>query len=115
MLLRLHSRLLRYHAPALSRIFRAIERGHVRRVSIEIRTRDPKLLLMCIDPLPQLLGRGVSLRTVLALDAHEIGRKPVAVPAAPAPAMVGAVARSLVVAAIDCRKSSRNALVMPGM
>ena len=81
-LLRLHFRLLRYHAPALSRVFHAVERGHVRRVSIEIRTRDPKLLLMRIDPLPQLLGRGVSLRTVLAFDAHEIGRKPVAVPAA---------------------------------
>src|SRR5436309_6432103 len=47
-LLRLHFRLLRYHAPALSRIFRAIERRHVRWVSIEIRTRDPKLLLMRI-------------------------------------------------------------------
>ena len=87
-LLRLHFRLLRYHAPALSRIFRAIERRHVRWVSIEIRTRDPKLLLMRIDPLPQLLGRGVSLRTVLAFDAHEIGRKAVAVSAAPAPAMI---------------------------
>src|SRR6476646_2675702 len=97
-LLRLHSRLLRYHAPALSRIFRAVERGHVRRVSIEIRTRDPKLLLMRVNPLPQLLGGGVALRTVRAFDAHEIGRKPVAVPAAPAPAMVGAVARSLVAA-----------------
>ncbi|HEX3181130.1 MAG TPA: hypothetical protein VHR44_07735, partial [Beijerinckiaceae bacterium] len=53
---RLNFRVLRYHAPALSRIFRAVERGHVRRVSIEIRTPDPKLLLMGIDPLPQLLG-----------------------------------------------------------
>src|SRR5829696_8952836 len=86
-LLRLHFLLLRYHAPALSRIFRAIERRHVRRVSIEIRARDPKLLLMRIDPLPQLLGRCVPLRAVFAFDAHEIGRKPVAVPAAAAPAM----------------------------
>jgi|tagenome__1003787_1003787.scaffolds.fasta_scaffold20948203_2 hypothetical protein len=53
--------LLRYHAPALSCILRAIQRRHMRRVSIEIRTGDPKLLLMRIDPLPQLLGRGVSL------------------------------------------------------
>src|SRR4051812_9239827 len=45
-LLRLHLRRLRYRTPALSRIFRAIERRHVRRVSIEIRTRDPKFLLM---------------------------------------------------------------------
>src|SRR5829696_6514523 len=61
-LLRLHFPLLRYQAPALSRIFRAIERRHVRRVSIEIRARDLKLFLMRIDPLPQLLGRCVPLR-----------------------------------------------------
>ena len=60
----------------------------MRRVSIEIRASDPKLVLMRIDPLPQLWGRGESLRTVLALDAHEIGRKPVTVAAAPAPAVV---------------------------
>jgi hypothetical protein len=53
---------------------------------------------MRIDPLQQLLGRGVPLRTVLAFDTHKIGRKRVAIPATPAPAMVGAVARSLVVA-----------------
>jgi len=36
---------------------------------------------VCIDPLPQLFACGGSLHTALALDAHDIGRKPVAITA----------------------------------
>ena len=80
---------LSHNRPAtLGGIFLAIDRRDMRGVSIEIRAPDPKLLLVRIDPLPQLFARGESLHTGLALDAHEIDGKPVAVAAAAAPAMV---------------------------
>jgi hypothetical protein len=87
-ILGLRSRLLRNCASALSGIFRAIKWSHVRRVSIEIRSPDTKFLFVRINPLPQLLARDVSLKPRAALNAHEIGRKPVTVAASPAPAMV---------------------------
>src|SRR5580765_7795944 len=70
----------------------------MRRISIKVGAGDPKFLLARIDPLPQFYGRGESLQTGLALDAHEISRKPVAVAAAAAAAMIRAIARSLVAA-----------------
>jgi len=59
----------------------------MRRVAIKVRAPDPELLLARIDPFPQLFARGESRQTGLALEAHEIGRKPVAVTAAAAAAM----------------------------
>jgi hypothetical protein len=47
---------LRYHASALSRIFRAIERRHMQRVSIEIRASDPKLVLLRTESTSTALG-----------------------------------------------------------
>ena len=79
---------LRNRAHALSGIFRAIERRHVRRVAIEIRAPDPKLFFVRIDPLPQLLARGISLKSVVPFDAYEIGRKTAAVAAAATSAMI---------------------------
>src|SRR5262245_63466889 len=67
----------------------------MRWILVEIRTADPKLFFVRIDPLPQEVTPRVSLRTCLALDAHEIGRKPMAIATAAAPAMVRAVRRSL--------------------
>src|SRR3954466_14867514 len=68
----------------LGDIFLAIDRPDMRGVSIAIGASDPKLLLVRIDPLPQLYADGESLQTGLALDAHEIDGKPVAVAAAAA-------------------------------
>src|SRR5205085_6203123 len=64
-----------------------IDRPDMRRVSIEVRAPDPKFSLARIDPLPQLDGRGEARQTGFALDADEIGRKPVAVAAAAAAAV----------------------------
>jgi hypothetical protein len=49
---------LRYHASVLiiSRIFRAIERRHMQRVSIEIRASDPKLVLLRTESTSTALG-----------------------------------------------------------
>src|SRR3954451_6814759 len=68
-------------SPALGGKLFAIDRSDMRRVSIEVRAPDPKFSLARIDPLPQLYGRGEARQTGFALDAHEIGRKPVAVAA----------------------------------
>jgi hypothetical protein len=75
LIVRSQFRLLHRSPAALVGIFPAIDRRDMRRVSIEIRTSDPKFLLVRIDPLPQLFARGVSLRTVLALNAHDVGGK----------------------------------------
>jgi hypothetical protein len=45
---------LRIRPAALTGIFLAVDRPDMRRVAIEIRSPDPKLLLVRIDPLPQL-------------------------------------------------------------
>ena len=60
----------------LGDIFLAIDRPDMRGVSIAIGASDPKLLLVRIDPLPQLFADRESLQTGLALDAHEIDGKP---------------------------------------
>src|SRR5262245_65785658 len=70
----------------------------MRGVAIEVGAPDPELLLVRIDPLPQHLADGESLQTGLALDAHKIDGKPVAVAPAAAAAMERAVARRLVAA-----------------
>ena len=72
---------------ALGRIFLAIDRRDMRRISIKIWPADPKLRLVRIDPLPQLFACGESLQAGLPLDAHEIDGKPVAIAAAAAPAV----------------------------
>src|SRR6516164_2521332 len=74
-------------AAAFGRIFLAIDRPDMWRISIEIWPADPKLLLVRIDPLPQHFACGESLQTGLTLDAHEIDGKPVAIAAAAAPAV----------------------------
>src|SRR6516225_4134756 len=68
----------------------------MRRILVKIWSANPKFFFVRVDPLPQDFTPRPSLRTCLALDAHEVGRKPMAVAAATAPAMVRAVRRSLV-------------------
>src|SRR5262245_14456170 len=70
----------------------------MRWIPVEIRTADPNLLFVRIDPLPQDFTRRTSLCTCLALHAHKISCKPIAIATAAAPAMVRAVRRSLVAA-----------------
>src|SRR5262245_29170438 len=68
----------------------------MRRVAAEVRPSDLELLLVNIDPLPQLFRGAVALPAGIAPDAHQIDGKPMAIAAAAAAAMIGAVARSLV-------------------
>ena len=70
----------------VSGIFFAVDWRHVRRISIKIRSPDSKFLPVCIDPFPEVFTGSPSLVPCLALDAHDIGRKPVAIAAAQAPA-----------------------------
>src|ERR1043165_848891 len=77
----------RLRAAPLGGILLAIDRSDMRRIPIKIRAPDPEVLLVRIDPFPKLFARGETLQTGLALDAHEIGRKSMAVAAAAAPAM----------------------------
>src|SRR5439155_18997585 len=76
-------------------IFLAVDRGHVRRVFIQIGPPDSELLAVGVDPLPQFFARGPAFGTVRALDAHEVGRKPAPVAAAQGPAVIRAVACGL--------------------
>src|ERR1700731_4146026 len=77
--------------PAFVGILLPIDRPDMRRVSIQVGARDPELLAVGVDPLPQNFARDPALRAGLAFRAHDISGKPVAIAAAAAPAMVGAV------------------------
>src|SRR5262245_1498635 len=70
----------------------------MRWILVEIRPPDPKLFLVCIDPLPQNVASRASFRACPALHVHEIDRKPMSVATAAASAMIRAVGRSLVAA-----------------
>src|SRR4051812_27457912 len=66
---------------ALIGIFFAVDRRNVRSIFIEIGPSDPIFLAVRVDPIPQDFVRDQSLRSRLALDAHELkkssaGRKP---------------------------------------
>src|ERR1700751_6071462 len=77
----------------MSGIFLAVDRCHMRRIPIKIRSPDSKLLPVCIDPFPEVFTGTISLVPCLDLDAHDVGRESVAVAAARAPAMVRPVSR----------------------
>jgi hypothetical protein len=93
--LHIRSRVLSFRPAAVSGIFFAVDRCQMRRIFIEIRSPDSKLLPVCIDPFPEAFSRNPSLHPCRAFDAHDIGRKPVAIAAAEAPAMVRPVGRRL--------------------
>ena len=67
----------------------------MRRIFIEIRPPDSKLPLVVVEPLPEVFSGNQSLRPRPAFDAHDIGRKAVAIAAAETPAMVRPVSRRL--------------------
>jgi hypothetical protein len=78
----------RLRGAAFIGIFFAVKRRNMRWILVEIRACDPKLFFVRVGPLPQDFTRRASLRTCLALHAHGIGRKPMAIATAAAPAMV---------------------------
>src|SRR3984893_4176592 len=94
-LLHIRSGLLSFRPAAVSSIFFTVDRGHMRRILIEIGSPDSKLLPACIDPFPEAFSGNPSLGPCCAFDAHDIGRKTMAVAAAEAPAMVRPVSRRL--------------------
>jgi hypothetical protein len=87
-LLHIRSRVLSFRLAAVSGIFLAVDRCHMRWISIEIGSSDSKLLPVCIDPFPEDFSGSPSLCPCGAFDAHDIGGKPVAVAAAEAPAVI---------------------------
>ena len=60
-------------------IFLSVDWSDVRRISIEIGPPDAEFLPMGIDPLPERFGGGAPQCSRVALDAHNIGRKAVAI------------------------------------
>src|SRR5438046_1663046 len=80
-LLDIRFRVLSFLAAARD-IFLAVDRCHMRRISIEIRSPDSKLLAVSIDPFPQVFSGNQPLCLGRASDAHDIGRKPVTIAAA---------------------------------
>src|SRR3954452_21802972 len=87
-LLHIRGRVLSFCPAAVSCIFLAIDRRHMRRIFNKIGSADPKVLPVCIDPFPQILNGDPSLRLCPALDAEDVGRKSLALAAAKASAMV---------------------------
>ena len=82
--------------PAVVRgIFSAIDRRHMRRIFVEIRSPDSELLPVSIDPFPENFAGIPSFVPCIATDAYNIGREPVAIAATEAPAMVRPVSRRL--------------------
>src|SRR6516164_2537869 len=77
----------------MSGIFLAVDRCHMPRIPIKIWSPDPKLLPVYINPFPEVFTGTISLVPCLAVDTHDIGRKPVAVAAARAPTMVRPICR----------------------
>ena len=83
---------LRGHARPISQaalldILAAVDRSDMGRVSVEIRSADPELPPVRVDPLPQQFARNPSLRAGCAIGADEVGRKAMAIAAAAAAAM----------------------------
>ena len=87
----LRFRLLRLCAAAAGDIFLAVGRRDVGRIPVEIGPTNSIVLAVCVDPLPELFGGDPSLRAAVALDAHDVGRKPAAIAATGTAAMVGPV------------------------
>src|SRR5450631_154926 len=78
-------------ATVVSGVFLAVDGRDVRRISVEIGPSDSELLPVGIDPFPKRFGGNPSLRACSASDTHDVGRKPVAIAAAEAPAMVRSI------------------------
>src|SRR5262249_35065342 len=79
---------VRLRRAAFIGIFFVINRRNMRWILVEIRSPDPKLFFMRVDPLPQGFTPRASLRPCLAFPASEITRTPMAIATAAPPAMV---------------------------
>src|ERR1700749_3601967 len=79
------------HPGMVTGIFLAVDRRHMRGVSIEIRPANSKTPAVDVDPLPENIGGCQSLRSRCAFDTDDISRKPVAVTSAETAAMKGPV------------------------
>src|SRR5258705_12685124 len=73
-LLHLRFRVLSFR-PAAGGIFLAVDRCHMRRISIQIRPPNSQLLAVVNDPYPETFGGSPSLRAGAASVARHIGRK----------------------------------------
>src|SRR3984893_14747106 len=80
-----------FYSGMVISIFLAVDRCHVRGVSIEIRPSDSKLLPVCIDPFPEGFSGSETLRPCRTIDAHNIRRKPVAIASTEAASVIGPV------------------------
>src|ERR1700754_2756004 len=73
----------------VSGIFGAVDRCHMWRVPVAVRSPDSKFLPVCVDPFPEDFAGMISLVPGFAGDAHDVGGKSVTIAAAKAAAMVG--------------------------
>ena len=80
-----------FYSGMVISIFLAVDRRHVRGISIEIGPSDSKLLPVCIDPFPEGFSGSETLRPCRTIDAHNIRRKPVAIASTEATSMIGSV------------------------
>ena len=87
-LLRVRSGVMSFRYAMVSGIFLAVDRCDMRRIPVGIGPPDSKLLAVRIDPFPEVFTGDISLIPRRALDAHDIGRKPMAIAAARAAAMI---------------------------
>src|SRR5215813_11253043 len=78
----------RLRRAAFIGIFFAINWRNMRWIPVEIRPPDPKLFFVLVDPFPQDFTPRASLGTRVAVHAHDIGRKPMAIATAAAATMV---------------------------
>src|SRR5262245_45758015 len=87
-ILLLHVRARSFRAAAAGGVFLAVDRPDMRGIAVEIGTPDAEILAVGIDPFPEGFGRNPALRLGRALGADDVGRKPVAIAAAGAAAVI---------------------------
>src|ERR1700682_3084543 len=72
-LLDIRYRVLDFRPAVVSGIFLAVDRCQMRRISIEIRSPDSKLLPVRINPFPEAFSGSPSPRLGCAFDTYAIG------------------------------------------
>src|ERR1700722_19748770 len=84
-----------FHPGVMIGVFLAVDRRHMRGISVEIGPADAEFLAVVIDPFPDDIAGNLPLRPRCAVDTYDIGRKPVTVAATEAAAVVRPVVRRL--------------------
>src|SRR5262249_20804131 len=82
-------------SAALGDVFRAVDRSDMRRIAAEIGPADAERLAVGVHPFPQHFGRDPALRAVVAGGRNDVRGHAVAIAAARAAAVIGAVGRRL--------------------